>query len=196
MIGRTVIIVHPSELIRRGLASVLDDLKAVRILSYSSFNEVRIGEHAGSGKLLLFVPAACRFTEELLELRTRIGMHHLVGLFNEDTEEIQSSVFDELLPISAPAGDFLKQARDFFQEEAAEQNDELTSREREVLRLVALGNSNKAIAEALFISTHTVISHRKNITEKLGIKSVPGLTVYAIIQKIIDPSDISGEQLS
>jgi len=195
MIGRTVIIIHPSELVCRGLASVLDDLKSVRILCFSSFGEIRISEHAAARKLLLFVPASCRYTDELLELRTNIGMHYLVGLQDEKKEEMRSDVFDELLAVDAPAADFLKQASGFFEEEAAEQNAELTNREREVLRLVALGHSNKAIAESLFISTHTVISHRKNITEKLGIKSVPGLTVYAIIQKIIDPSDISEEHL-
>lgn len=195
MIGKTVIIVHPSELLCRGLASVLDDLKAVRILCFASFREIRISEHAASHKLLLFVPASCRYADELLEIRTRIGEHRLVGIQSNKQEETRAEVFDELLLIDAEAKYFLKLAEDFFGESGADQNDELTNREQEVLRLVALGNSNKAIAETLFISTHTVISHRKNITEKLGIKSVPGLTVYAIIHKIIDPSDLSGNQL-
>ena len=63
------------------------------------------------------------------------------------------------------------------------------------MQLVALGNSNKEIAEKLFISIHTVISHRKNITEKLGIKSISGLTVYAILNKLIDTNSIDPEQL-
>jgi len=195
MIGRTVIIVHPSELVCRGLTSVLDGLKAIRILCLSSFGEIKISEHAATHKLLLFVPASCRFADELLDIRTRIGEHYLVGLLNGNEETIRTEVFDKLLSIDAPAGDFLKLAEDFFEEGNPSQNDELTNREREVLRLVAQGHSNKSIAENLFISTHTVISHRKNITEKLGIKSVPGLTVYAIIQKLIDPSDISADQL-
>ena len=70
-----------------------------------------------------------------------------------------------------------------------------SSREKEVLRLIALGHTNKSIADTLFISTHTVISHRKNITDKLGIKSIPGLTVYAIIQKIISQADIAKDKL-
>ena len=72
---------------------------------------------------------------------------------------------------------------------------ELTVRERDVLKLVALGHANKEIAEKLFISIHTVISHRKNITEKLGIKSISGLTVYAILNKIIDTDQINMDQL-
>ncbi len=194
MIGKTVIIVHPSELVCRGLASVLDDLKAVRILCHASFDQIKTAEHTGH-KILLFIPANCRFTDELLEIRTHIGEHRLIGICNDKQEDSRPEVFDALLLLDSPANDFLKQAKNFFEEGKTDQNDELTNREREVLRLVAQGHSNKAIAETLFISTHTVISHRKNITEKLGIKSVPGLTVYAIIQKIIHPSDISGDQL-
>ena len=55
---------------------------------------------------------------------------------------------------------------------------------------VARGLTNKEIAEDLFISTHTVITHRKNIVRKLGIKTVSGLTVYAILNKIIDMTDL------
>jgi DNA-binding CsgD family transcriptional regulator len=74
-------------------------------------------------------------------------------------------------------------------------SEELTSREKDVLKLVALGHSNKVIAEKLFISIHTVISHRKNITEKTGIKSISGLTVYAILNNLIDTETINPEDL-
>ena len=69
--------------------------------------------------------------------------------------------------------------------------EEISSREKEVLRLVALGMTNKEIAEKLFISTHTVISHRKNITAKLGIRTIAGLTVYALINKLITTQEIN-----
>ncbi len=57
--------------------------------------------------------------------------------------------------------------------------DPLTPREREVLTLVAKGLLNKEIAGRLGIGLTTVISHRRNITEKLGIRNVAGLAVYA-----------------
>ena len=57
--------------------------------------------------------------------------------------------------------------------------DPLTPREREVLTLVAKGFLNKEIAGRLGIGLTTVISHRRNITEKLGIRNVAGLAVYA-----------------
>ena len=56
----------------------------------------------------------------------------------------------------------------------------LSVRECEVLKLIAKGYINKEIAETLHISTTTVISHRKSIVSKLAIKSVAGLTIYAI----------------
>ncbi len=66
----------------------------------------------------------------------------------------------------------------------------LTEREIDVLKLVATGCSNKEIAQKLYISIHTVITHRKNITEKLSIKSISGLTVYAILNNLIDDDSL------
>ena len=57
----------------------------------------------------------------------------------------------------------------------------LTPREAEVLRLIARGLLNKEIADRLGIGLTTVISHRKNIVEKLNIRSVSGLTIYAVM---------------
>ncbi len=72
----------------------------------------------------------------------------------------------------------------------ASQPEEISDREKEVLQLVALGMTNKEIAGKLFISSHTVITHRKNITAKLGIKTIAGLTVYAVIHKLIAPEQL------
>ena len=71
----------------------------------------------------------------------------------------------------------------------------LTEREIDVVKLVAFGKTNKEIANELYISIHTVISHRKNITEKLGIKSISGLTVYAMLNNLIDTSNINPNTL-
>ena len=64
--------------------------------------------------------------------------------------------------------------------------EELSDREQDVLVQVVRGLSNKEIADVLFISTHTVISHRKNIARKLNIHSTAGLTIYAIVNKLVD----------
>ncbi len=67
---------------------------------------------------------------------------------------------------------------------------DLSAREIEVLILVCRGFINKEIADKLCISLTTVITHRKNITEKLGIKSVSGLTIYAVMNGYIEPDCI------
>ena len=66
---------------------------------------------------------------------------------------------------------------------------ELSARERDILAAVAKGKTNKEIADEFNISIYTVISHRRNISQKLGINSIPGLTVYAIMNKLVDMSD-------
>ncbi len=69
----------------------------------------------------------------------------------------------------------------------------LTPREKTILRLVSMGLTNKQIADQLFLSAHTVITHRKNIIGKLGIKSVSGLTIYAIVNNIITIEEASSK---
>ena len=64
--------------------------------------------------------------------------------------------------------------------------EELSAREKEILVCVAKGLLNKEIADHFNISIYTVITHRKNITRKTGIKTVAGLTVYALLNNLID----------
>ena len=64
--------------------------------------------------------------------------------------------------------------------------EELSEREQDVLVQVVHGLSNKEIADVLCISPHTVISHRKHIARKLNIHSTAGLTIYAIVNKLVD----------
>jgi DNA-binding CsgD family transcriptional regulator len=68
--------------------------------------------------------------------------------------------------------------------------EKLTDREKDVLKLLLKGMSNKEVADKLIISPHTVITHRKNIIEKTGIRSLSGLAVYAILHNITDMDEI------
>ena len=68
--------------------------------------------------------------------------------------------------------------------------DVLSAREIEVLTLLTQGLLNKQIADRMGIGLTTVISHRKNIIEKLGIKSVSGLTIYAVMKGYIEADKI------
>ena len=71
------------------------------------------------------------------------------------------------------------------------QSSELSDREIAILKKVALGYTNKEISDQLHISPHTVITHRKNITAKLGIKTISGLTVYALINNLFSTEDVN-----
>ncbi len=71
-----------------------------------------------------------------------------------------------------------------------ESSDVLSEREKEIIRCLVQGMSSKEIAERLFISVHTVITHRRNIARKLQIHSSAGLTIYAIVNGLIDISNV------
>lgn len=76
-------------------------------------------------------------------------------------------------------------------ETTSQENIELSNREIDVLVSVAKGMTNKEISDLLSISVHTVITHRKNIVKKTGIKSVAGLTVYALLNNLVEESEIN-----
>lgn len=75
-------------------------------------------------------------------------------------------------------------------QEESEEKENLSSREKEIISHVVRGFTNQEIADKLFISVHTVMTHRKNIARKLQIHSATGLTIYAIVNKIVDLSEI------
>ena len=71
-----------------------------------------------------------------------------------------------------------------------EGTENLSQREQEVITCVAKGMSNKEIADRLCLSVHTVITHRRNIARKLQIHSPAGLTIYAIVNKLVELNEI------
>lgn len=73
---------------------------------------------------------------------------------------------------------------------AETETEALSARERQIIVCVVKGLTNKEIADELCISTHTVITHRRNIASKLQIHSAAGLTIYAIVNKLVELSEI------
>lgn len=109
----------------------------------------------------------------------------LLGIYQTE-EELQThcAIEDEIL---RPA--MKRKGRAKSREPRAEsekQQEELSEREKEVVTLVVQGLINKEIADKLHLSLHTVIAHRKNIARKLNIHSTAGLTIYAIVNKLIE----------
>lgn len=75
-------------------------------------------------------------------------------------------------------------------QDSPDEKETLSIREKEIISWVVRGLTNQEIADKLFLSIHTVITHRRNIARKLEIHSATGLTIYAIVNKIVDISDI------
>ena len=98
-----------------------------------------------------------------------------------DIRDSASAIVSTLQEVSAE-----HEQGDYDSPAAAAQD--LSKRETAVIILVAKGLTNKEIAEQLHVSPHTVMSHRKNIMRKTGIKSVAGLTVYAMLNHLIEES--------
>lgn len=124
---------------------------------------------------------------DFLRLKKTLTTISWIGLIYSYFENDIVSKFDELLSIGDSADLIIKKINRTIDKCSCHdsQQEELSEREKDVLVQLAKGLSNKEIADKLNISVHTVISHRKNIIEKTGIKSLPGLTIYAILKKII-----------
>ena len=65
----------------------------------------------------------------------------------------------------------------------------ISEREVEIIKLIAEGYINKEIADMLFLSTHTVNTHRKNIMSKLGVNNATGIVIFAVKEKLVSPKD-------
>ncbi|MCD8044604.1 MAG: LuxR C-terminal-related transcriptional regulator [Tannerellaceae bacterium] len=110
-------------------------------------------------------------------------------------QEIADNDSIHSLSIHSSPETIIKQLRIIFTSESsnplpADTGKELSIREKDVLHLIVKGSTNKEIADKLNISLNTVLTHRKNITTKLGIKTVSGLTYYAIMNGFLSTDDI------
>ena len=77
-----------------------------------------------------------------------------------------------------------------YKSRADQNSDALSDREKDVIIALVQGMSNKEIADHLYISVNTVITHRRNIARKLQIHSPAGLTIYAIVNGLVDISSV------
>lgn len=101
-------------------------------------------------------------------------------------------LYDDYINVSDDITDIRKKFTNLIikDKEQSEDKDTLSSREKEIISFVVKGFTNQEIADKLFLSIHTVMTHRKNIARKLQIHSATGLTIYAIVNKIVDLRDI------
>lgn len=197
--NKRIFIIHESAIIREGLASILRKYVGIEINQLSGLSELDNYKDNRNGVLLFLVDVESDLPQKAIFQSMTSNKISIIGLYADAEPTNHPFNFDYLLSLNVPSSKIIDITNSFFkgQQSTGEENEggELTVREKEVLKLVALGHSNKEIAGRLFISAHTVISHRKNITEKLGVKSISGLTIYAILNKLIDSDNIDPQTL-
>lgn len=103
-----------------------------------------------------------------------------------------SALYDAIIHVTDDADIIKERIKSVcrIKDEPAEEKETLSAREKEIISFVVKGLTNQEIADQLFLSVHTVITHRRNIARKLEIHSATGLTIYAIVNKIVDIRDV------
>jgi len=187
-----VLIIEPSEVIVEGLGSVLGEQTRFKVLPPLSGLD-GLPERLVTGKpdVIVLNPTLSDDPQQLAGCES-IPIVALVYQYVEPLVLKRYASTIDIRDSRGAIGETLTRAVQSFQpqEHAATASYELSRREVDVLVQVAHGMTNKEIAQELNVSVHTVISHRKNIMHKTGIKSVAGLTVYAILNNLIDESTL------
>ena len=197
-----LLIVEPSDIIREGLCSLLDDEFNI-LAPLRNASDLALRMPVLQPDILLINPTLLPVVSpdtgsariQLASLQQARPAMAIVGLVYQYVDPTVLQAFKTLLDIREPQNRVAQILRDSVRnadgdirvpgEENEAEGYELSDRESEVLVLVAQGCSSKEIADRLCISIHTVNTHRKNITRKTGIKSVAGLAVYAMLHNLV-----------
>lgn len=197
---RRIIIVHPSEIFRKGMEAVLSGMFNTELILLSTVDELKDYNKIRKSVVILMAENGMFNGNEAIGELADANITKKIAICDPGSAEGKDEDADLQIETTIPAQKIYAIIHDMLDvlpngSARAHESSDLTDREKDVLKLVAHGHSNKEIADKLFISIHTVISHRQNITEKLGIKSISGLTVYAIINGLIDTEHIDPRSL-
>ena len=195
MTSRTIIC-EASEIIANGLTEIIQGIPGFAVVSRPDTPD-RLAEKilSSDANILIINPILLGYSEKNLpmQLAKEFPSLTIIALVTAYTEESTLKQFDGVIEINDSKLKVINKLNQIVQsDEKPEKSDdvELSKREIDVLVSVAKGMMNKEIADQMNISIHTVISHRKNITRKTGIKSVSGLTVYALLNNLIDETEV------
>ena len=189
-----ITVAEPSVIIRSGIIAVIgsaENLKA-EIYEVSEIDQLRNVLSWQHPDILLVNPASLGlFPLQQLKKDTGNPDMKCVALQFAFTDHAALKSYDDAISVYDSAETVNdKLARLVSEPERDKRHESLSGREKEVIACVVQGMTNKQIADKLFISTHTVITHRRNISAKLGIHSPAGLTIYAIVNKLVELDDI------
>lgn len=190
-----VLIVEPSEVIVAGLKALLGDVSRFKILEPEA-DVSKMPERIIALKPDVVIVNATLVASSAAVREAVAGAPVVIALVYQYVEQLKLRRFDAIIDINESRASIAEtiieasRQQGQSQQSAASNEYELSKRETAVLVLVAKGLTNKEIADQLNVSPHTVMSHRKNIVHKTGIKSVAGLTVYAMLNNLIDESTL------
>ncbi|MCK7528800.1 MAG: response regulator transcription factor [Ignavibacteriales bacterium] len=191
MIKAKIIIFDKSPIVFHGITAILEKNSVFsEILCEQSFKEL-VSLIKKNDTDLLIVNTHLLEKDQLKNLQNNISKNSIKIIVlnsNQNHPDQEDLQYNEIITFCENEDQIIKKITSCIGGEKQKKQKHakiISSREESILREIALGLSNKEIAEKLFISQHTVITHRKNITRKLGIKSVSGLTIYAILNKLI-----------
>ena len=190
-----VIICEASEIIANGLAEIIDSMAQFDVVARLD-NPEHVSEKlvAADANILILNPTLLGFQNKdfLKQLEKEHAHLIIVALVTSYLDHAMLTPYHGMIEINDTRSKIISKMNELVQSETTKKADdvELSKREIDVLVAVAKGMMNKEIADQMNISIHTVISHRKNITRKTGIKSVSGLTVYALLNNLIDEKEL------
>jgi DNA-binding CsgD family transcriptional regulator len=184
-------IIEPSDILFEGLSNILlkhnSNLRLYRIDELEDF--IRSIPNINFDVIILNTNLIQNRTKLFRSFRIERTKVRWIGVMNSLISPETLKEFDEIVRIDDSAESICKKIIGRPDNKITNGNNYqqilLTERETEVLRLLSKGLSNKEIADRLNLSIHTVISHRKNLTQKTGIKSQSGLAIYALSNNII-----------
>ena len=189
-----IVVIHPNSLCGLAMRTILTDIapfvgmfRDVEILTFNSMQEY---EESVQGMVIHYFVAKDVLLENLPFFAPQ--SRRCIVLVEDNTQNLPQEF--RSIDIRRPERDLLKSflmmhgsAHSMHgMPTAKEEEGELSQREKDVLALIVKGYINKEIADKLNISTATVIFHRRNISEKIGSKSVGRQTIYAVMNGIVD----------
>ena len=191
-----IAIAEPSVILRSGLAAALKRIQGIHIQVFEISSIDLLANYIRLHKPgVLIVNPAYWGIVDLHKLKEESGNKELkcFAFLSCLTDENILKQYDERISIYDSVDQLKDKLNKLFEtpiEETTDDTEILSQREKEILTCVVKGQTNKEIGQTLFLSTHTVITHRRNIVRKLEIHSTAGLTIYAIVNKLVEIDEI------